>query len=209
MFKSLTRWVAVSILSFAFVGAANALTVTVNFDGTVIADYAGTVAVGDDFSGSFSYLVPTPNSGGSYDNVITSASLTINGTTNSFDFSAPTTLNNISITNTNTVDSFTASVIFDPLTQFEVVNAIDFTGSTFPNGGNGLPTDFSFIFDNIDVFGDLFFAYADFFGTGLSADFDGVLSSLYVSASVPEPSVLGLLGLGLVMVSFARKKQAV
>jgi hypothetical protein len=193
----------------AFMSAACA--VTVNFDGTVAMDYAlnGTVMVGDSFSGSFTYDIPVPNAGGSYDDVITSFSLSLNGVSNSFDFSAPTTLNNITVTNTNATDSFTASAIFDPVTHFEVVNALDTTGNTFTNGGNALPTDFSFLFDNIDVFGDLFFAYSDFFGTGLGADFDGVLNSLYTVAAVPEPSVLGLLGLGLVLVSFSRKRKSV
>jgi len=207
MFKSLSRWVAAPILSMAFMSAASA--VTVNFDGTVAFDYAGTVMVGDGFSGSFTYDIPVPNAGGSYDDVITSFSLSLNGVTNSFDFSAPTTLNNITVTNTNATDTFTASAAFDPLTQFEVVNAIDYTGGTFTNGGNALPTDFSFLFDNIDVFGDLIFAYSDFFGTGLDANFDGVLSSLYTVVDVPEPSVLGLLGLGLVLVSFSRKRNSV
>ncbi len=198
----------------AFAGAANA--VTVSFDGTVTADNLNldpaTNLVGDAFSGMFTYTIPSPNTGGSYDGVITSASLTINGTTNSIDFSPPAVFNNITINNGNGAstgpDTFTASVTDATATQFEIVNAIDTTGLTFAGGSDALPTDFSFIFDNVNVFGDLLFDYTDFFGSGSSISIDGVLSSLQTVAAVPEPSILGLFGLGLLMVSFARRKKA-
>jgi hypothetical protein len=194
-----------------FMGVANA--VTVNFDGTVVGDFAGTVAVGDSFSGSFSYVIPTPNAGGSFDDVITSASFTINGVTNAFDFTVPPTFNNITITNNN-VDSLAAAIDFSPdplnLTMFEIVSATDLSGTAIPGSGNALPTDFVFDFtDPSVVFGTLDIAFGDFFGAGVDLDITGDLSSLYTLASaVPEPSLLGLFGLGLLMVSVSRRKRA-
>jgi hypothetical protein len=195
MFKSLVHWLAAAILTITTAGVANA--VTVNYTGTV--DLSTTTGIGNNetFSGSINYITQPPDPTGVYANVVTTADITFSGGF-SYSFSI-FPVGNITITNQPLDDRFAADVS-DAFLTFKLVEAVDLTGTTFAGANPDLFTDFAFDFSAPTTSGflDLAFVTGEFVS--------GTLTSLY---TVPEPSIVALLGLGLVGIFVVRRKHAV
>jgi hypothetical protein len=192
MFKSLTRWVAVAILSISAVSAANAAVINYTGDVSFSTDLA---LIGTSFSGSLTYSNAPLNPGGTYLDVISAADITLGGTT--YNFVSPIS-STIQITNDPTLDGFAASLV-DAVGGLNFVNVFDFTGTTFPGLEPILSTNFAFDFSSPFTSG---FVTMDAFGIFM----DGELTSLSTVAALPEPSILALLGVGLLGMFFVRRK---
>ena len=194
MSKIIMQWLAAAVLSISAVGAANA--VTVNYTGTVDNDIflSDPTLAGTSFSGTvyYGYSVP-PGPGNTYLGVITAADITLGGTT--YAFTSPFFPGDIGITDNDPFvgDGFSVSLI-DALGSFKFVDVVDNTGATFAGIA---PTEFSFDFATSTGFLTL-----DAFGIVMN----GTLTSL---SAVPEPSIVALLGLGLIGVFVVRRKRRV
>ena len=198
MYKSLTQWMAAVILFISAMGTANA--VIINYTGTVDSALDATTfsdlgLAGTSFSGTvnYNYAVP-PGPGNTYLDVVTSADITIGGTT--YNFVSPISPGDIGVTDNDLLfgDGFSISM-GDASGNLLFLDVVDFTGDTF----SGIaPTVFDYAFPPSEGF-----VLLDGFGITM----DGTLTSV---TAVPVPAAVWLFGSGLLGIfAVSRKRRKV
>lgn len=198
MYKSMTQWMAAVILFISAMSTANA--VIINYTGTVDSAFDATTWVdlglaGTSFSGTINYnYAVSPGPGNTYLDVITSADITIGGTT--YNFTSPISPGDIGITDNDPLfgDGFSASLV-DSSFNLMFVDVNDNTGDTFAGIA---PTLFDYAFPPSEGF-----VLLDGFGITM----DGTLTSV---TAVPVPAAVWLFGSGLLGIfAVSRKRRKV